>query len=347
MYIKKILIVLAILGLVAGAAFAYYVYGAVFNPNTSFEEDSITITIPSDTAYPELLELLKPYVKDLNSFDKIAQRKGYASRIKGGRYILKKGSSNNSLVDNLRSKNTPIFVTFNNQERLENLAGRVAVQIEADSSALIKVFKNQEYLKEKGFNQATALGMYIPNKYQFFWNTTAEEFQERMYKEYKRFWNEKRLQKAKALNLTAHQAMTIASIVQKETVKVDERPRVAGVYLNRYKNNWKLDADPTVIYAVKKHRNDWITPIKRVLYKDLELNSPYNTYKYKELPPGLIAMPDVSAIDAVLNPEKHSYFFFVADPSNYGYHLFSKTLAQHNRSRSKYVKWINKKGIQR
>ncbi len=335
------------MGLFAGAAFAYYIYGAVFNPNTSFSEESVTIKIPTNTTYPELLTILKPYIENIDSFDKIAQRKGYTTRVKAGRYIIKKGSSNNTLVDNLRSKNTPIYVTFNNQERLENLAGRVAKQIEADSVSLLKRFKNTTYLKKKGFNKATALGMYIPNKYEFFWNTSAEEFQERMYKEYKRFWNENRLNKAKKLNLTAHQVMTIASIVQKETVKIEERPRVAGVYLNRYKNDWKLDADPTVIYAVKKHRNDWKTPIKRVLFKDLKIDSPYNTYKYKELPPGLIAMPDVSAIDAVLNPEKHSYFFFVADPSNFGYHLFSKTLAQHNRSRNKYVKWINEKGIQR
>jgi len=347
MYIKKLVALIAVIGLIAAAGFAYYVYTAIFDPNTNFETETVAITIPSDATYKEVFAMVKPLVKNAESFDRIARKKGYAERVKPGRYILEKGSSNNTLVDNLRSKNTPIYVTFNNQERLENLAGRVAHQIEADSISLLKTFKDHAFLKSEGFNQATALGMYIPNKYQFFWNTSAVQFRERMLKEYHRFWNTTRTQKAEVLGLSLHEVTTIASIVQKETVKVDERPRVAGVYMNRYNNKWKLDADPTVIYAVKHHRNDWKTPIKRVLFKDLKLESPYNTYRNKKLPPGLISMPDVSAIDAVLNYEKHQYYFFVADPSNYGYHRFSKTLSEHNRSRNKYVKWINKKGIKR
>ena len=347
MYIKKIIVFIAILGMIGGGIFAYFVYSSVFDPNTSFETETVTITIPTGTTYAEVRTLLEPYLSDMESFDAIAKRKGYTKRVKAGRYILKKGSGNNTIIDNLRSRNTPIAVTFNNQERLEDLAGRIAAQIEADSSALIQSFKDQDFIKANNFTTATSLGMYIPNKYEFFWNTSAEEFRDRMLQEYKRFWNEERLKKAADLNLTPDQVMTIASIVQKETAKVDERPRVAGVYLNRYKNGWKLDADPTIIYAMKRYRNDWKTPIKRVLYRDLELESPYNTYRNKELPPGLITMPDISAIEAVLNPEDHSYFFFVANTGKPGYHLFSKTLSEHNRRRQQYVKWINKQGILR
>src|SRR5690606_18816683 len=143
------------------------------------------------------------------------------------------------------------------------------------------------------FTNATALGMYIPNSYEFFWNTSAEQFRDRMLKEYNRFWSEARLNKAKTQNLTPNQVMVLASIVQKETAKADERARVAGVYLNRLKVGMLLQADPTVIYAIKKSTNDFEQVIKRVLYKDLELDSPYNTYKYAGLPPGLIAMPDI------------------------------------------------------
>ena len=139
----------------------------------------------------------------------------------------------------------------------------------------------------------------------------------------------------------------MASIVQKETAKVDERPRVAGVYMNRYKNGWKLDADPTVIYAIKEKTQNFDTIIKRVLYKDLELDSPYNTYKYATIPPGPISMPDISSIEAVLNYEDHDYFYFVANVENFGYHKFAKTLAQHNRNKQEYIRWINKKGIKR
>ncbi len=335
------------MGLIAAGGFSYFVYQAVFAPNTNFEESTKTIYIPSGAVYSDVAKQIKPLVKDFYSFNKLAEKKGYTTNVKAGRYILKKGLNSNELVNALRVNNVPVQLTFNNQDRLENLAGRIAQQIETDSIALVKVFKDSVFLAENGFDNATALAMYIPNKYEFFWNTSAEGFRSRMLKEYKKFWNEKRLAKAKTLELTPNEVTVIASIVQKETAKVDERPRVAGVYMNRYKDGWKLEADPTVIYAIKKHTGDWERVIKRVLYKDLELESPYNTYQNITLPPGPIAMPDISAIDAVLNYEKHDYYFFVADVENFGYHKFAKTLAQHNQNKVNYVKWLKKKGIKR
>jgi UPF0755 protein len=168
-----------------------------------------------------------------------------------------------------------------------------------------------------------------------------------MLKEYQRFWNESRLEKAQALSLSPTEIITLASIVQKETSKVDERARVAGVYINRLKAGMPLQADPTVIYAIKEQSRDFNQVIKRVLYKDLELDSPYNTYKYAGLPPSLITMPDISSIDGVLNYEKHDYYYFVADVTNFGYHKFAKTLSQHNRNRQEYVRWINQQGVNR
>ncbi|WP_108868271.1 endolytic transglycosylase MltG [Aquimarina aquimarini] len=347
MYIKKILLAIALVGLIVGGIFAYNVYQAVFSPNTNFDKETSVVYIPSGATYTELIEIISPVVKDIYSFDKIARRKGYIKNIKAGKYVLKKGLNNNEIVNVLRSKNSPIHVSFNNQERLENLAGRIAVQIEADSISLLKAFKDSSFLDANGFSEETALVMYVPNKYEFFWNTSAIQYRDRMLAEYKRFWNKSRLAKAKKIGLTQHEVVTIASIVQKETAKVDERPRVAGVYMNRHNNGWKLDADPTVIYAIKKHRNDWDTVIKRVLYKDLELDSPYNTYKNISLPPGPITMPDISSIDAVLSYEKHEYYFFVANVENFGYHKFAKTMAQHNRNKKQYIDWINKKGIRR
>ena len=207
--------------------------------------------------------------------------------------------------------------------------------------------KDVKFLNDNDFSAKTALSMYIPNSYEFFWNTSAEQFRERMLTEYKRFWNETRLAKAKKIGLTPEKVITLASIVHKETAKVDERPRVAGVYMNRYKIGMLIQADPTVIYAVKLTTGDFDQVIKRVLYKDLEVDSPYNTYKYVGLPPGPIAMPDISAIDAVLNYENHDYFYFVADVKNFGYHKFAKTLSQHNVNRQEYVRWINQQGVNR
>lgn len=347
MYIRKILVVIAILGIIALGGFSYYIYDVIFSPNTAFSEEKVNVYIPTGANYSEVRKQLEPLVDDLNEFDQVAGKKGYTTNIKPGRFILKKGMNNNEMINALRSRNVPVWVTFNNQERLENLAGRVAEQIEADSTELINAMKDPEFLANNDFNEYNALSMYLPNKYEFFWNTSAEEFRERMKKEYDRFWTPEKLQKAEKIGLTPHEVMVVASIVQKETAKVDERPRVAGVYMNRLNNGWKLDADPTVIYALKDRLKNFDTVVKRVLYKDLKLDSPYNTYLYKELPPGPIFMPDISSINAVLNYENHDYFYFVVDMENFGYHKFSKTLSQHNRNKQDYIRWLNKQKINR
>ena len=168
-----------------------------------------------------------------------------------------------------------------------------------------------------------------------------------MLKEYHTFWNADRMAKATALSLTKNEVVTLASIVQKETAKTDERPRIAGVYLNRLKNGMLLQADPTILYAIKKHTGNYDTVIKRVLYRDLEIDSPYNTYKYAGLPPGPITMPDISSVTAVLNAERHDYYYFVVDVSNFGYHKFARTLAQHNSNKATYIRWLNKRNIKR
>lgn len=347
MSIKKVILAIAVIGLIAVGIFSYYVYNSVFSSNTNFSEEEQVVFISSEADFDEVLDSLKPFLKDAESFALVADKKGYATNIRPGRYFLEKGMNNNELVNRLRTGNKPVKVIFNNQERLENLAGRIATQIEADSTELINAFKDQGFLSENEFEEKTALGMYIPNQYEFYWNTSAEEFRDRMRKEYDRFWTEEKLQKAQEIGLTPNQVITLASIVQKETAKVDERPRVAGVYMNRFKDGWKLDADPTVIYAIKETTGNFDTIIKRVLYKDLEIESPYNTYKNREIPPGPIWMPDISAINAVLNYEDHDYYYFVANVENFGYHKFAKNLAQHNRNKQEYVRWINRQGIRR
>lgn len=347
MYIKKILVAIALIGLAIAAYFAYFIYGAMFKPNTAFQTQKEYIYISTHANYSEVREQLKPLLKNIDNFDALAARKKYTKYLIPGRFAIEKGMSNNDIINTIRSKNLPLKLSFNNQERLENLAGRIAQQIEADSITLLRVFKDEAFLKKTEFTKQTALGMYVPNSYEFFWNTSAEAFRDRMLKEYNRFWNESRIAKAKKLNLSKNEIITVASIVQKETAKVDERPRVAGVYLNRIRKGMPLQADPTVIYAIKHKTGDFNRVIKRVLYKDLELDSPYNTYKYASIPPGPITMPDVSSIDAVLNAEKHDYIFFVANVKNFGYHKFAKTLSQHNRNKQEYVNWINKKGINR
>lgn len=347
MYIKRILLIILLAGLIAGGIFAYSVYDAIFSPNTSFSDEQAYVFIPSDANFEDVKQQLSPLLDEMDSFQKVAERKGYISNIKAGKYAIKKGMNNNDIINSLRSNNIPVKVAFNNQETLTDLTGRIALQLELDSVLLLKTLNDPEFLKVNGFNGDTKLEMYVPNSYEFFWNTSAEDFRERMLKEYKNFWNEKRLQKAKALNLTSSEVVSLAAIVHKETAKVDERPRVAGLYLNRIRSGMLLQADPTVIYAIKKQTGNFDTIIKRVLYKDLEIDSPYNTYKYAGIPPGPITMPDISAIDAVLNSEKNEYYYMVADVENFGYHKFAKTAAQHNRNKVQYIRWINEQKIRR
>lgn len=347
MYFKKILLAVAILGLIIAAFFANFVYKAMFKANTAFNNEVAYIYISSNANYNDIREQLQPLLVDIDAFDALAQQKQYNTNIKAGKYAIKKGMSNNDIINSIRINNIPVRIAFNNQESLEKLAGRIAMQIEADSLSLLETMKDQDFLKSNGFSNKTALGMYIPNSYDIKWNDSAKEFRDKMLREYHRFWNSNRISKADALNLSKDEVMTLASIVQKETAKVDERPRVAGVYMNRLKRGMPLQADPTVIFAIKEKANDFDKVIKRVLYKDLEIDSPYNTYKYAGLPPGLIAMPDISSIDAVLNYEKHNYIYFVVNIDKFGYHKFAKTLTQHNRNKQEYVRWINKKGINR
>lgn len=347
MYIKKILLAILLLGLLGMAVFAWYVYTTVLVPNTAFNNKEAHIYIPTNASFDDVLRELEPLLKDTDAFVAVATKKGYVNNVRPGHYLIEKGMNNNDIINTVRSKNVPIMVKFNNQERLENLAGAISNQIEADSLSLLNAFRDTAFLAANKLKENNALGLYVPNTYEFYWNTSAEGFRDKMALEYKRFWNEQRLKKAKKLNLTPMQVISLAAIVQKETAKVEERPRVAGVYVNRLKTGMLLQADPTVIYAKKLSENNFDQVIKRVLYVDLEIDSRYNTYKYTGVPPGPITMPDITAIDAVLNYEKHDYFYFVANVQNFGYHKFAKTLSQHNQNKAEYVRWISQQGVNR
>jgi len=343
---KKIILPLAIIGLLIVAFLAYKVYTIMLVPNTAFSEEKIDLYIPTNSSYEDVKIMIKPLIKNFNTFETLANQKKYPQYIKFGKIVLKNNMSNNDLVTALRN---PVLInlTFNNQERIENLAGRVAKQIEADSTALVHAMTDFNFLSENGFEPQQAIAMYLPNSYEFKWNTTAEQFRDRMLKEYRKFWTNERLNKAQSQGLTPIEASTLASIVHKETVKADERPKVAGVYLNRLKSGMLLQADPTVIFSKKLMDNDFSQEIKRVLNADLTLDSPYNTYKYSNLPPGPIFMPDINAIDAVLTPEQHDYFYFCASVTNFGYHEFARNHSEHEVNAAKYRAWISAQGVKR
>jgi len=347
MYIKRILLAVVFLGLIGMAIFSYFVYVNVFVPNTSFNNDEAHIYIPNRAEFNDVVDEISPLLEDIETFKNVAKRKKYIGNVKPGHYIIKKGMNNNDIINVIRSNNVAIKIKFNNQERLEDLAGSLSGQMEADSISLINAFKDSTFISNNGFTNDNVLSMYIPNTYEIYWNTSADEFRDKMLTESKRFWTETRLLKAKELELTKEQVISLAAIIQKETAKVDERPKIAGVYINRIRRGMPLQADPTVIYAKKLVENDFDQKIKRVLYRDLKIDSPYNTYKYAGIPPGPITMPDISSIDAVLNYEDHKFLFFVADVNNFGYHKFATNLSQHNRNRREYIQWISNQRVNR
>ena len=282
----------------------------------------------------------------MTDFEVIAKRRSYPENVKAGRFLLKKGMSAFQLVAAMR-RNVPVKLAFNNQERLENLCERLSSQIEPDTTKLLETFRDTKFLQKNGFTKDNVFAMFLPNTYEVYWNISAEKFRGRMLDEYNNFWTKKRLAKAAALNLTPVQVITVASIVHKESVKKSERPIIAGVYLNRLNQGMQLQADPTVIYALKLRDNNFDQVIKRVFYNDLFIKSPYNTYQNIGLPPGPISMPDVDAIDAVLNAEKHNYIYFCASVEKFGYHVFASTYEQHQVNAKKYADWLNKQGTNR
>lgn len=347
MYIKKILTITALLGLVALGIFSYSIYQIILSPNTSFSKEEQSIYISDQADFQTLVDSIAPYLKSAEDFITVAQKKQYPSNMKSGHFVLKNGMNNNEIVNTLRSTNVPININFNNQHNLSDLSHRLSEQLMPNQAEMLQSLTDSIFLAENNVSALQSLAFYIPNTYEFYWNSSAEDIRERLHQQYLNFWTPERTKKRKALNLSPIEVSTLASIVQKETAQVDERPKVAGVYINRLRKGMRLQADPTLIFALKQKLNNRDTIIKRVLNKDKLINSPFNTYKYSGLPPAPIAMPDVSSLDAVLNYEKHDYLYFVADIKNIGYHKFSKTLRQHNRYANEYRRWINNQKIYR
>ena len=341
MKIKKIATLLSLIVITVLLIYSYKLYRDIFADNTKFTANEFFVHIPTGASYEDVKKIISPFVKRMDRFEMVANKRSYPENVKSGRFLFKKGMSSFDLVASMR-QNIPVKLAFNNQERLENVAGRVGSQIEADSISLMASFKDSLFLKENGFTKDNVISICLPNTYEFYWNTSAIKFRDKMIKEYRKFWNAERVAKAEKIGLTPIEATILASIVHKETVKKDERPRVAGVYLNRLELGMPLQADPTVIFAKKKQLANFDTIIKRVYFNDLKIISPFNTYVYSGLPPGPIAMPDITAIEAVLNPEKNDYIYFCASVTNFGYHEFASTLSQHAVNRKKYVDWINK-----
>jgi UPF0755 protein len=347
-YFKRSILYIAILlffVIISGFVFGYKIYSRMYSSNINLTEKKQTyIYIPTNSSYSDVLTIIDSakILVDMDAFKWVSSRMGYPHSVKPGRYKVSDGMNNKELVTKLRAGiQTPTRVTFTGFRTPQQLAQRISEQLEVDSAIIVQSFYNVELVDGYGFTPETFIAMFIPNTYEFFWNTDAKGFFDRMKREYEAFWNEARDKKASEIGLDRVRVSTLASIVEEETVKVDERPRVAGVFMNRLNKGIPLQADPTIKYAVGDFS------IRRILTRHLQIDSPYNTYKHRGLPPGPINAPNISSINAVLNYEKHQYLYFCAKADFSGYHAFARTLSEHNRNAREYQQALNKERIYR
>lgn len=338
----KIIITLTAIFILIFTSIAYNYYQKVFKENVNVDLKDEFVYLPTGSTFEDVLNILEKenILIDVSSFEWLAEIKNYKNNVKPGRYRIKKGMNNNELVNLLRSgKQEPIKLIIRGYRNYKYLAGNIAKKLEADSLSIAELFENELMAKKYGFKPETFVTIVIPNTYEFYWNTSAEQFIERMANEYKKFWSEERKNKANAIGLSQSEVAILASIVQCETNKINEMPDIAGVYINRLKKGMLLQADPTVIYAIGDFS------IKRVLNRHLTYNSPYNTYLYPGLPPGPICIPYIHSLDAVLNYRSHNYLYFCASDDFSGYHVFAKTLDEHMKNARKFQRALNKLNI--
>ncbi len=340
---KKILVLVIVVFTVMLSSFGFYTYQILFTPNIMVDQQGRYFAIYDGTTFKELQNRLESerIVNNLMAFSLVARIKGYDKEIKPGMYYMEKDMNNINAINMLRAgRQIPVKLTFNAARRLEDLTTRLTNTLQIDSADIAPLLYSDSVSTSYGFDSLNFIGMFIPNTYEVYWTISAKELLDRMNLEYKRFWNEQRLRKAEEIGLTPQEVSTLASIVESETNMNDEKAKLAGVYMNRLKRGIPLQADPTLVFALGKD-------VRRVINSDKYIESPYNTYKYKGLTPGPIKMPTIPGIESVLNHEQHNYLYFCANADFSGYHVFAKTLTEHNRNAAKFQRALNQRGIYR
>ncbi|TDE16293.1 endolytic transglycosylase MltG [Dyadobacter psychrotolerans] len=330
-------VVLAILT----TTFTFYFWQIFKTPNIQADKQtSFALLIPEGATYQTVLDTLNKneVITDHISFRFLAKLLNYPEKVKPGRYILKPNTSNYAAVKKLLSGvQDPVKLTFNNIRLKEDLITRIGSRFEFGEDNFRKALNDPEVCRKYGLDTLTIVSMFLPNTYDIFWTTGTEKFLDRMHSEYKKFWSDEKVAKAKAIGLTPVQVSILASIVEEEQArKVDERPRVAGLYINRLNALMPLQADPTIKFALQDFA------IKRILNEQLRVKSPYNTYVNIGLPPGPIRVADFNSLDAVLNYDKHDYLYMCAKADLSGYHAFAKTYPDHLNNARLYQAELNR-----
>ncbi len=314
-------------------SFTYYAYQICYTPNILVGKENTVIVIPEGADFKKVQEILHEgnYVQDLISFSFLAKLMDYDKGVKDGRYTLKANMTNIEAIRYLRlGLQEPVKVTFNNVRLISDLSEKITKNLEMTPEQFEAALVDFAMTNKYGFNKDNVMCMFIPNTYEAYYNSSPKQLIEKMHNEYEKFWNTERQDKAALLKLTPIEVSILASIVQAENTRGDEARTIAGLYINRLKQGVPLQADPTLVYA----SGDF--SLKRVLNVHKESNSPYNTYKYAGLTPGPINLPEINAIDGVLNYEKHDYLYMCAKEDFSGRHNFASTLAEHNKNAERY-----------
>ncbi len=333
----KILLWFVIVVILGGCAAALLVHDRFYKESLKGEYN---LYISKQMSYDELLDSLKPHLEHPEAFEIYAKRISLSTSFKPGHYVIKPEMSNIELARAIKlGMQTPVRVTLNNIRIPSQLAAKLAPQIDADSASIMQAITSSKLAEKYGVDSVTLFSMFLPNTYEFYWTVTPEEFVDRMTREYERFWTEERDAKRERSGLSRLEVATLASIVAEETLKSDEKPRIAGVYINRLRKGMPLQADPTIKYAMQDFG------LRRILHKHLKYPSPYNTYINRGLPPSPIRMVDGNTIDAVLNFEENNYLYFCARPTFDGYHSFASSYSQHLRNARAYHAALNARKI--
>jgi UPF0755 protein len=338
---KKLKIFILLFSLVS-AMFSYYVWQIFKTPNFNVKGQSFAILIPKGSNFNQVLDSLDKHdvVRDKLSFRFLAKVMGVAEKVKPGRYVVGPESGNWELLRKMRNgKQDALRITINNFRLKEDIASKLAKQLPYDSTYLMKMLDSTAITSKYGYTPETIACLFIPDTYDVFWTSTFDDFMKKMKKANKRFWTDKRIKEANALGLTPIQVGILASIVYGESKASIEQNRIAGVYWNRFRIGMPLQADPTIVFAWKDFS------IRRVTGKLMAINSPYNTYRNKGLPPGPISIPPKEVIDKVLNLEKHDYLYFCAKEDFSGTHNFAVTYPEHMANAAKFQAALNARKI--
>ena len=337
---KKILIPLIIFSTILTTC-SVYTYQMLYSPNFLINSEDKFIIIEEGTDFNRLIKKLEDdtLINDILSFSFLSKIMEYQENIKIGAYKVNMNMSNYDMITMLRSGNqTPIKLTFSYARKIDDLAEKITSKLKISKEDLLNyLLENIE--NYEGFKKEDIISIFLPDTYEVYWNISPKKLTDKMYSEYKKFWNNDRLEKLKKINLNQKEAIVLASIVASESRMLDEADRIAGLYINRLNRNMRLQADPTLVFAA----NDFT--IRRVLNKHKKIKSPYNTYIHRGLPPGPIRIASKKYIDAVLNFEKHNYIYMCAKEDFSGYHAFATNLSDHNRNARKFQIALNNRKI--